>query len=231
VNADIPYLRVWVDNHYTSGLPGVEEGYAFGILSYPGRCLAWHVMLASGAHWRGLPIHALATRPDAERRELRACQLWDCFSFSPVVHVFQYLADHEAICYTPTGNEPGQYLFTVDWLPDSLSRPGWVCRPEQSKCGHVLELACGRLVCLPSNRVAWRDGYFCGDEPDPKSRGYRVTEDLWQAEAAEHDAGGLQQAFWGPMGVWPGGEATSDDRASGGVSGPLVDISPVCEQS
>ena len=190
MNADIPYLRVWVDNSFTTGCPGQEEGYAFAIQSYPARALAFHVMLKSGAHFRNLPIHALALREGAATEELENCQLWDCFSFRPVVTVFAYLLEHEAVCYTRRGPIPGEYLFTVDWLPDSLSAPGWLARPEQAKCAHVLALATGRLAALPTNRVAWKDGYFVGDSPDPRSRGL-----------ADEDPGEWLGAFGQAVGV------------------------------
>jgi hypothetical protein len=222
MNFDIPYLRVWVDESFLNGGSAREEGYAFAIQSYPARALAFHVMLKSGAHYRNLPIHAIATREDAEARALADCQLWDCFSFRPIVTVFGYLLDHEAVCYTRRGPEKGDYLFTVDWLPDSLSASGWPARPEQSKCGHVFALGCGRLACLPSNRVAWRDGYFCGDRPDPRSRGYVVQEEVFRAEDAAFDASGSQDWCYGPVaasGLW---------SHKGSAPEPLASNGPTC---
>jgi|694.fasta_scaffold01126_12 hypothetical protein len=228
MNADIPYLRVWVDNSFTTGCPGQEEGYAFAIQSYPARALAFHVMLKSGAHFRNLPIHALALREGAATEELENCQLWDCFSFRPVVTVFAYLLEHEAVCYTRRGPIPGEYLFTVDWLPDSLSAPGWLARPEQAKCAHVLALATGRLAALPTNRVAWKDGYFVGDSPDPRSRGYRVQEEVYRSESSSFDASGSSEWAYGPIsvpGLWT---PVQGERPSERTPGPLASNGPVC---
>lgn len=186
MNADIPYLHCWVRLPFISDRVGMEEAYAFAIQSYPGRCLAFHVMLKSGAHYRGVPIHALATFPEAAGRPLGECQLWDCFTFNPIVHCYQYLRDHQAICRLRSGNENGTYLFTVDWLPDHQG-PGWTHVPEQNKCGHVMALEDGNLACLPTNRIAWRDGYLIGSKPDPQSRGYVVQDFVYQAEDAAWD--------------------------------------------
>jgi hypothetical protein len=181
VNADIPFLRCWVRLPLISRSDGVEECYAFAIQSMPGRCLGFHVMLRSGAHYRNVPIHALATDPEAKPMELADCQLWDCFTFRPVVHVYRYLQDHEALCYTRGGQAEGTYLWTVDWLPDQ-DGPGFTHRPEQNKCAHVMALDDGTLAALPTNRIAWKDGYFIGSKPNPRAHGYLVQDVVWQSE-------------------------------------------------
>ena len=196
MNADIPFLRCWVRLPLISRSEGVEECYAFAIQSMPGRCLGFHVMLKSGAHYRNVPIHALATEPEAKPMELADCQLWDCFSSKPVITVFQYLMAHEAFCYTRSGVIPASYLFTVDWLPDSPERPGWTLRPEQNKCAHVMETDDGNLLALPTNRIAWRDAYFVGNAPNPKAHGYKVQEDVWCAESAAFDVSKNDEYFY-----------------------------------
>ncbi len=187
MNADIPFLRCWVRLPFISRQAGVEEGYAFAIQSYPGRALAFHVMLKSGAHYRGVPIHAIALRPTAPARSVGDLQLWDCFTSRPVVHCYNYLRDHQARCGLRGGAADGAYLFTVDWLPDDQG-PGFTHLPEQNKCAHVLALDDGNLCALPTNRIAWRDGYFIGRNPDPRARQYTVQEEVWQAEDAGFDA-------------------------------------------
>lgn len=187
MNADIPYLRCYVRLPYISKRAGMEEAYAFAVQSYPGRALAFHVMLQSGAHYRGVPIHAIALTRDAKERDLQDCALWDCFTFRPIVHCYGYLREHEAICYTRSGEVEGRYLFTVDWLPDD-SGPGFTHLPEQNKCAHVLALEDGNLAALPTNRIAWMDGFFIGRHPDPRGMDYVVQEEVWQAEDATFDA-------------------------------------------
>lgn len=188
MNADIPTLRCWVRLPHISNRTGVEEAYAFAVQSIKGRAIGFHCMLQSGAHYRGVPIHAIALSPDAAEASLGDCQLWDCFSSRPVVTVFDYLRDHQCICYPRThGPQSGVYLFTVDWLPDSPDRPGFVLLPEQNKCAHVIALENGNLCALPTNRIAWRDGYFIGSNPDPRGKGYRVQTDVYHAEGCDWD--------------------------------------------
>ena len=197
MNADIPFLRCWVRLPFISKADGLEEAYAFAIQSYPGRALAFHVMLKSGAHYRGVPIHGLCLDPAAPFRPLAACELWDCFTFHPIVHTYAYLRDHEALCYTRAGEASGTYLFTVDWLPDHTG-PGFTHLPEQNKCGHVLVLEDGNLCCLPTNRIAWRDAYFIGANPNPRAQQYIVQDQVWQAEDCGWDVSRDDRYFYCP---------------------------------
>lgn len=222
MNCDIPYLRCWVRLPFVSKQEGMEEAYAFGISSIPGRALAFHCMLRSGAHYRHVPIHALALRPDAEPVALGDCQLWDCFTFNAEVHVYSCLREHEAIAYRRSGPAEGTYLFTLDWLPDSWAQPGFVMHPDQNKCGHVLALDNGNLCCLPTNRIAWRDAYFIGRNPDPRSMGYTVQEEVYQAEDSAFDVSGSQHLFYGPERCSGVQEAAQADRPPERTPGPLV---------
>jgi len=190
VNADMPTLHCWVRLPYIADSSGCEEAYAFAIQSMKGRALGFHVMLKSGAHYRNVPIHAIATEPKAAERPLGDCQLWDCFSNTPLVHVYDYLRDHQCICHTRSGPANGTYLFTVDWLPDSAERPGFVLIPDQNKCAHVIALDDGNLCALPTNRIAWKDSYFIGNNPAPQNAGYRVQADVYQAEDSSWDVSG-----------------------------------------
>jgi len=188
MNANIPPLHCWVrESHITDDRYGLEEAYAFGICSIKGRALGFHVMLASGAHYRNLPLSALCVRKDAPHAELEDLAYWDCFTNAPEVTVFEFLREHECIAYLPTGEKRGIYSFTVDWLPDSAENPGFTLTPDQNKCGHVILLEDGNLAMLPSNRVAWRDGYWIGSNPDPKSRRYGLTTEIHRAESADRD--------------------------------------------
>jgi len=187
VNADIPTLRCWVRLPHIADSDGVEEAYAFAVQSVGGRALAFHCLMISGAHYRGVPIHAIALRPDAVEMTLGDCQLWDCFSARPIVHVFDFLRDHRCIAYTRGGSQNGRYLFTVDWLPETQERPGFTLTPEQNKCAHVIALDNGNLCALPTNRIAWTDAYFVGGNPNPRSRGYRVQSEVYRCEGGDWD--------------------------------------------
>lgn len=187
MNADIPYLHCWVRLKHISHNAGLEEAYAFAVQSVKGRCLGFHCMLKSGAHYRNVPLHAVCLSQDAPEKELSDLCYWDCFTSRPVVTVFDYLQNHECTALLPGGRCMGVYLFTVDWLPDSHARPGFVLEPDQNKCAHVLALSDGNVAALPTNKIAWRDGYFIGDSPHPEKSAYRVQREIYQAESSSRD--------------------------------------------
>ena len=182
MNADIPTLKCFVRSHFISDRMGYDECYAFAIQSVKGRALGFHVMTKHGAHYRNVPIHAITTEDGVHGRPLQQCQLWDCFTNRPVVHVFEYLKNHQAKCLMRGSEEGGTYLFTVDWLPDSNVDPGFTLQPDQNKCAHVMELDSGNIVALPTNRIVWVDGYFIGRRPDPRLQRYRTQTDVYQCE-------------------------------------------------
>lgn len=188
MNADIPYLHCFVDLLEIAGKEGLEEAYAFAVQSVRGRALGFHCMLKSGAHYRNVPLHAIFLHRNGQRRAASDLAYWDCFSSKPVVTVFDYLRDHECTALLPGGKkEHGVYLFTVDWLPDDAVHPGFILQPDQNKCGHVIAMHSGNVAMLPTNKVAWRDGYWIGNEPHPETMGYRVQSKVYQAEHSDRD--------------------------------------------
>lgn len=197
MNADIPYLHCWVRLAHIASVPDLEEAYAFAIQSVRGRALGFHVMLRSGAHYRNVPLHAIAIRPDAPDEPLQSLAYWDSFTSRPVVTVFDYLRDHECYAYLPDGRkEPGVYLFTVDWMPDEATHPGFTHLPDQNKCGHVIALENGNVAMLPTNKIAWRDGYFCGSDPHPEQGGYLTQSHVYQAESCDRDFSKSERYFY-----------------------------------
>jgi hypothetical protein len=188
VNADVPYLHCYVRRNEITMGSGCEEAYAFAVQSVRGRAIGLHCMLKSGAHYRNVPLHAICTRPDADPRTAEQLAYWDCFSNSPIVTVFDYLRDHECLAYLPGGGkERGVYLWTVDWLPDDQQHPGFILQPEQNKCGHFLRLESGNVCMLPTNRIAWMDGYWIGSDPHPEEQGYVAQTSVYHAENSTRD--------------------------------------------
>ena len=100
LNANIPpiyckirkeYLYDFKEHHGES-----EDCVVFGLASISGKALLFHVMLPNGAVFYRLPISAFFQKrfsrsevPDMSVDEL---QLWNCFSYYPSVHCFDWLA-------------------------------------------------------------------------------------------------------------------------------------------
>ena len=189
MNADIPPLKVWIPNEFLGiERDGLAHGYAFAVQSVKGRALAFHVLLQSGAHYRGVPLQYVlhADRYNFLAFSLPMLQLWDCFSYRPVVTCFDFLKDYScnAILKDKT-KVSASYWFTVDWLPDSDDKAGFLLQPEQNKCAHVVLLENGQVAALPTNRIAFKDAFFIGNEPTPEREGYKANEEIHKAEDSE----------------------------------------------
>lgn len=197
MNADIPYLHCYVRLMAISEQDGLEEAYAFAVQSVRGRAIGLHCMLKSGAHYRNVPLHAICTKQTAPMRCIDDLAYWDCFSSKPIVTVFDYLREHEGIAYLPNHQvERGTYLFTVDWLPDDANHPGWIPQPDQNKCGHFMVLESGNVCMLPTNKIAWCDGYWIGKNPNPKDQHYTVQTAVYHAESCMRDFSKSDRYFY-----------------------------------
>jgi hypothetical protein len=95
---------------------------------------------------------------DAVEMTLGDCQLWDCFSARPIVHVFDFLRDHRCIAYTRSGSQNGRYLFTVDFCADGMdSDTGFTEQAEEHKSFNFIRLDNGQFATQPNNRCLWYD--------------------------------------------------------------------------
>ena len=186
MNADIPPLKVWIEGKHLGLKEGYEHGYAFAIQSYKDRALQFHVLFQSGAHFRHIPIHWLlhTNTPNSDvALSLPLLQLWDCFSYRPIVTTFDMLKGYKCECILKDENIiDGTYWFTVDWLPDSDAESGFLLQPEQNKCAHVILLDNGQVAALPTNRVVFKDAYFIGNKPNAIVKQYRTSDTIHTAE-------------------------------------------------
>jgi len=190
MNANIPPLKVWIKSSYLTGddqNQNLEAGYAFAIQSYKGRALQFHVLFESGAHFRHIPLHWLYhTQTGFNPLPLDQLQLWDCFSYKPIVTCFDFLRDYS--CNAILRDKSvinATYYATVDWLPDSDCESGVLLHPDQNKCAHLLLLDNGQIGCLPTNRVTFKDAFFIGNLPDAATRKYKTLGTIFKAESCE----------------------------------------------
>jgi hypothetical protein len=186
MNADIPPLKVWIKGSCLGSQEEYEHGYAFAIQSYKGRALQFHVLLESGAHFRHVPLHWLLHNVGARSTNelsLPLLQLWDCFSYRPIITVFDLLKSYQCDCILKDENiVQGRYWCTVDWLPDSDAESGFLLQPDQNKCAHVILLDNGQVAALPTNRIVFKDAYFIGNKPDAIIKRYKTSDTIHTAE-------------------------------------------------
>ena len=190
LNADIPpqyckvrkeYLYDFKKHHGES-----EECVVFGLTSMAGAATLFHIMLPNGAVFFRLPISAFfqksydrAKVPDMSTQQL---ELWNCFSYWPSVHCFDWL-DGVKGKFLGLNKKfyHGKYLFTIDWAhPDvNILDVEHSEIPQEHKCAHILELDNGNFAAQPNNRILWHVANYTvsNDWPD-----YKVQTTYWSVE-------------------------------------------------
>jgi hypothetical protein len=178
LNANIPpiYCKIRTEYLYDMDMDkkGEQDCVIFGMASMSGHALLFHVMLPNGAVFYRLPISAFFQKrydrtevPDMSVDEL---QLWNCFSYYPSVHCFNWLS---GISGKFLGKDKkfykGQYLFTVDWAhPETnILDVEHSEIPQEHKCAHILALANGNYAAQPNNRILWHVNSFTTDTSWP----------------------------------------------------------------
>jgi len=152
---DIPLQRVYVRNEFLgSNLTGLTPGYWHSVTSVPARAFTCHVVLDNGAHWAGIPIHAIVTKPDASAIDLSVAQSYDCFSYDVQVVRHTFLRDQLVSCLKT--KVKGRYLFTIHSV-DPLGKAPFAEFPEQYKTFTFIETEAGNIIARPNNYIRWID--------------------------------------------------------------------------
>lgn len=166
----IRHRQVWIQPNAVGNHDWIQAIW-FGLVSYPSRAWGCNVRLECGAPYRNVPLHHLASRPDAAKLwEPDDAQTWDCYGYDFTVVEYPYLAEMGVL----TKVHEGSYMFSVIPIGD-----GWSSIPEQAKEFYFLELDNGRFAALPTNEVLLDDKSFGTPQwPDFLRR----QTQIWSAE-------------------------------------------------
>jgi len=152
--------------------------YVFALQSYPGTILTFHVMTDTGMLRSRVPMSEIYTHEPTNDIPFNYKQLWDCFSENVTVTEYNFLAYHRAQIVLRDGSKVwGTYLFTVDWFNNPYSD-----EPSDYKCGHVFAADDGYLLCMPNNRIFWRDSNWVTKKLPENLKQYRVDTELPSVE-------------------------------------------------
>jgi len=143
-------------------------------------------MLPNGACFWRLPISAFFqkrfSRSQVPDMPLQDLQLWNCFSYYPSVHRFDWM---DGLDGKFRGKDKkfyhGNYLFTIDWAhPDNnILNTEHSEIPQEHKCAHILELKNGNYAAQPNNRCLWHVNSYTTDKDWPD---YKVQTTVWDCE-------------------------------------------------
>lgn len=182
LNLNIPSFKALVrKSYFTKNTKDSEEFYnvyVFGIQSCAGVILTFHVMTDNGMVRSRVPLSEIYTKIPSKDIPFNFKQLWDCFSENVSVTEFSFLAYHRAqITLRDSTVVWGTYLFTVDWFNNPHSD-----EPSDYKCGHVFESDEGYLLCMPNNRIFWKDSNWVTKSLPDDLKQFKVDTEMLSVE-------------------------------------------------
>ena len=156
LNSNIPFFKALVKRSYFTRREEDTEYdnvYVFGIQSISGKILTFHIMTDYGMLRSRVPISEIYIKEPINDIPFHFKQLWDCFSENVTVTQYDFLNENK--CQVVLKDKTliwAKYLFTVDWYNNPYSN-----EPSDYKCGHILISDEGYLLCMPNNRIYWKD--------------------------------------------------------------------------
>jgi len=182
LNSSIPSFKALVKKSYfTKDQNDTDEYYnvyVFGIQSVSGKILTFHVLTDSGMLRSRVPLSEIYAKIPTNDIPFNYKQLWDCFSENVSVVEYDFLAFHRAqVVLRDSTKVWATYIFTIDWYNNPYSD-----EPSDYKCGHVLESDDGYLLCMPNNRIFWKDSNFVTKPLPNDLKQFKVDTDLASVE-------------------------------------------------
>jgi len=182
LNSNIPSFKGLVRKSYFTKLDADANEffhvYVFGIQSCSGKILTFHVMTDNGMLRSRVPISEIYTKEPTLDIPFNYKQLWDCFSENVSVIEYDFLAFHRAEIMLRDGKKVwGTYIFTIDWFDNPYSD-----EPTDYKCGHLFESDEGYLLCMPNNRIFWRDSNWVTKALPNDLKQFKVDTELLSVE-------------------------------------------------
>jgi hypothetical protein len=152
--------------------------YVFGIQSIAGKMLTFHILTDSGMMRSRVPLSEIYIQNPEKDVPFYYKQLWDCFSENVSVIEYDFLAYHRCQVVLRDGFKVwANYMFTVDWYNNPYSN-----EPSDYKCGHILASDDGYLLCMPNNRIFWKDSNWVTKKLPEDLKQYKVDTELLSVE-------------------------------------------------
>jgi hypothetical protein len=151
---------------------GVTKAIWHAVYCRQHQTLLCHVFLESGAHWSGLPLHAISTTNDFSipREHLMP---WTAMGEHIETFQVKYLEGLECEVFKPFSMEGRHTGIIIDW-EDGYSR-----YPAEHKPLNLIESKSGQFALLPNNFVLFKDKHFTEDSQKNLLKFYRRGEEVY----------------------------------------------------
>jgi hypothetical protein len=141
--------------------------------------------MEDGGIWWRSPISAFCQDEGVPEQPLGELCLWDSFSYNISVTTFHQLAGAKIqFLQRDKTRQLGKYLFTLDWSEGDFNELdfGYASKPDQHKCGHVIEMDNGNFSIQPNNRLRVFDSNMGVDWSKPPLINRLVNTKVWSVE-------------------------------------------------
>ena len=174
-HASLPFhFYVNVNNKFLG--PEMPEGSTravwHGIYCREYQTLSCHVLLESGAHWSGLPLHALSCT-DNFRHEYDALMPWAGMGEEIEAVFMPFLEGLEATVLRPIKEDGRHTGLVIDW------KDGYSRYPSEHKPLSLIQLNSGQYAALPNNYVIYKEKHFVQEAAKDHLKHYRRGEEVY----------------------------------------------------
>jgi hypothetical protein len=182
LNSNIPSFKAFVrKSYFTKNEFDADEFYnvyVFALQSCAGKIVTFHVITDSGMLRSRVPLSEIYTKMPTKDIPYNYKQLWDCFSENVSVIEYDFLAFHRCqVVLRDSTKVWATYIFTIDWYNNPYSD-----EPSDYKCGHILESDDGYLLCMPNNRIFWKDSNWVTKQLPDDLKQFKVDTNLDSVE-------------------------------------------------
>ena len=186
LNSNIPFFKCLVKQSYftkdekDSNI--FHDCYAFAVQSITGKILTFHIMTDYGMLRSRVPISEIYMKEPKQDVPFHFKQLWDCFDNDVTVITYEYLKEKRCkVIMKDKTFAWATYMFTVDWQNNPYSD-----EPSDYKCGHVLKSDDGYLMCMPNNRIFWKDSNWVTKDFPVEPKHIKVDTELLSVESVSN---------------------------------------------
>ena len=186
LNSNIPFFKCLVKQSYftkdekDSNI--FHDCYAFAVQSITGKILTFHIMTDYGMLRSRVPISEIYMKEPKQDVPFHFKQLWDCFDNDVTVITYEYLKENRCkVIMKDKTFAWATYMFTVDWQNNPYSD-----EPSDYKCGHVLQSDDGYLMCMPNNRIFWKDSNWVTKDFPVEPKHIKVDTELLSVESVSN---------------------------------------------
>ena len=171
-HGNLPYhIYVNVDNKFLG--PNMPEGTTAGLWhAVYGReyqLLLGHVLLESGAHWSGLPLHAMSTTTDFSVNH-ETLMPWKVMGEDIDLVHFTYLEGLPVETKAGKGRHTG---IIIDW------KDGYSKYQQEHKPLNLINLHSGQFALQPNNYCRFTDAHFTNEKAKENLKHYLRGEDIY----------------------------------------------------